>query len=101
MAATTFWLWIVIGVVVGLLLLGISSAIMRSLREEQEAAPSAVQWTQLVDESLLDADTQLRLDIVERLSIVNNDWSRSILERAQAQERDASVRTAIALALER
>lgn len=99
MAATTFWLWIVIGVVVGLLLLGISSAIMRSLREERAAELPAAAWTQLVDESLIDADARLRLDIVERLAIVNSQWSRDILERAKKQERDSSVRSAIELAL--
>ena len=101
MAANTFWIWIVIGIVVGLLLLGISSAILRSLREEQTHLPPAEHWTQLVDESLGQADVQLRLDIVERLEIVNSPWSREILARASKQERDPGVRAAIENALGR
>ena len=101
MSANNLWIWIVIGIVVGLLLLGISSAILRSLREEQAHVPSSAHWTQLVDESLTDADAQLRLDIIERLAIVNTPWSRDILERASKQERDANVRTAIETALGR
>ncbi len=101
MTGTAVWLWVVIGLVVGLLLLGISSAIMRSLREEQARAPSAPAWTQLVDESLVGLDAQTRLDIVERLSIVNTAWSRDVLENAKNQERDANVRAAIHSALGR
>lgn len=84
--------------VIGVLLLAISSAMMRSLREEAHVPPT-VAWPQLVDESLSGADPQLRLDVVERLRIVHNEWSREILERARDEESDAAVRSAIESAL--
>jgi hypothetical protein len=104
---------IAIGVafVVGLLLFGISSSMLRSARA---TAPSAVPpattapppspapvavprptWTGLVDDELLDADRDLRLDMIERLSIVRSAWSRGILERAHSEERDPDVLAAI------
>lgn len=85
--------------VVGVLLIGISSAMLRSLREQP--APPPPTWPQLVDDSLRSADVRLRLDMVERLSIVNSGWSRDVLERAKAEETDPRVRSAIELALER
>jgi hypothetical protein len=39
--------------------------------------------------------------MVERLAIVGSDWSRGVLERAQAEETDPQVRSAIELALAR
>lgn len=92
MAATT---WIVIAVVfvLGVLLLGISSAMLRS--------PEAPGWPKLVDESMDNADVQLRLDMVERLAILNNAWSRDVLERAKAEERNNRVRSAIEGVLQR
>jgi hypothetical protein len=92
--------WIVILVIfaVGLLLLAISSAMFRSLREETPVLARAA-WPKLVDDSLADADVTLRLDVIERLSIVNSEWSRDVLERANAEERDARVRAAIEAAL--
>jgi hypothetical protein len=39
--------------------------------------------------------------MIERLSIVNNEWSRGVLDRAHAEEADPRVRSAIELALER
>lgn len=74
---------------------------LRSLREPARVRGSSASWPQLVDESLGETDVQLRLDMIDRLSIVNNDWSRSVLQRAKAEERDSRVRSAIALALER
>jgi hypothetical protein len=98
--ASTAWIVIAVVFVVGLLLLGISSAMLRSVREESGAQPRA-SWPRLVDESLNGADAQLRLDMVERLAIVGSDWSRGVLERAQAEETDPQVRSAIELALAR
>ena len=103
LSAVTTAIWIVIAVIfaIGLLLLAISSSMMRSLREEPPAKPAANSWTRLVDDSLAAPDVPLRLDIVERLSIVDSPWSRDILERARAQESDPNVRSAIDLALQR
>ena len=98
--ASTAWIVIAVVFVVGLLLLGISSAMLRSVREETGAQQRA-SWPRLVDESLGGADTQLRLDVVERLAIVDNEWSRGVLERAHAEETDPQVRCAIELALAR
>ena len=94
--------WIVLAVVfaVGLLLFGIGSAMLRTLREEKPV-PARVTWPQLVDESLADADAQLRMDMIERLSIVDTEWSRGVLERARAEDPDDAVRSAIELALRR
>lgn len=94
--------WIVFAVIfaVGLLLFGIGSAMLRSLREEHPAQPQP-NWPQLVDESLANAGTQLRLDVVERLSIIDTEWSRGVLERARAEDPDETVRAAVELALSR
>lgn len=97
---STTWIVIAVAFVVGLLLLAISSAMMRSVREETAPAHSSLAWPQLVDDSLGSADVQLRLDMVERLSIVNSAWSRDVLERARLEEADPRVRSAIELALE-
>jgi hypothetical protein len=94
------WVAIVVVFAVGVLLLAISSAMMRSLREEG-AVRSPLTWPTLVDDTLTDTDVSLRLDMVERLSIVNNDWSRDILERAQREESDSQMRSAIDAALQR
>lgn len=101
MSQTTIWILIVVALLVAVLLLAISSAILRSLAKEEAAEAAPASWTQLVDESLGQADTQLRLDVVERLAIVNNSWSREVLQEAKKQERDQTVRSAIELALER
>ncbi len=93
--------WVLIAVVfaVGVLLLGISWAMLRSLSDERAVRKPS--WLQLVDESLNAADAQLRADIVERLSILNTQWSRGVLEQAKSQEADAKVRSAIDAALRR
>lgn len=97
---STSWILFAVIFAVGLLLFGIGTAILRTLHEEHPAAPS-VQWPQLVDESLAGADAQLRLDMVERLSIIDTQWSRGVLERARAEDPDEAVRSAIELALAR
>ncbi|HKU66593.1 MAG TPA: hypothetical protein VJP85_02350 [Candidatus Baltobacteraceae bacterium] len=95
--------WIVIAVIfaAGLLLLAISSAMMRSLREEAPVSAGARSWTRLVDDTLASADVPMRLDMVERLGIVDSEWSREILKRARSEENDPHVRSAIDVALER
>jgi hypothetical protein len=93
------WIVIVVVFTVGMLLVGISSAMLRSTRE-QPPAPRA-SWPQLIDESLSCADSQLRLDMIERLSIVGTAWSREILERAKAEDPDPHVRSMAQLALDR
>lgn len=85
--------------VIGVLLLAISSAMMRSLREETPQ-PQAVSWPQLVDESLAHTDAALRLDMVERLRIVDTDWSTGVLQQARREEPDPQVLAAIDLALQ-
>jgi hypothetical protein len=91
---------IAIGVafVVGLLLFGIGSAMLRSAQQER-TKPAPPKWTTLIDETLKDPDKDLRLDMIERLSIVQTDWSRDVLSRARAQERDPDLLSAIDSAL--
>lgn len=88
--------WIVVAVIfaVGLLLFGIGSAMLRTLREEQKPS-HRVTWPQLVDDSLANADAQLRLDMIQRLSIIDTEWSRGILKRAQAEDPDLVARAGI------
>jgi hypothetical protein len=95
--------WIAIAVIfaAGLLLLVVSSVLMRSVREEAPTRVRGASWPQLVDESLADADAQLRLDMVERLGIINSAWSRDVLQCAKADEADPHVRSAIEVALRR
>jgi hypothetical protein len=97
--SSTSWVLIAVVFAVGVLLLGISSAMLRSVREETRRAPQ-LSWPQLIDESLKMADVQLRLDMIERLRIVDSEWSRGVLERAREEDPDESVRSAIELALE-
>jgi hypothetical protein len=80
---------------VGLLLFGIGTAMLRTLREERKALSAHVTWPQLIDESLVDADMQLRVDMIERLSIIDTEWSRGILERARAEEPQLVARAGI------
>ena len=102
---------------VGLLLFGIGSALLRSSRQSEEpmiaeqteaqqpaeippvSEQSRTQWTQRVDESIMDLDVSARLEMVERLALVNTQWSRSVLEAAREEERDAALRAAIERAL--
>jgi HEAT repeat protein len=89
---------IVVAFVVGLLLYGIGTSMLRSQRA-QNGARKGVTWPRLVDESLTDADPQLRADIVERLGIIGEPWCADILRQAIEQEDDAGVRSAITAAL--
>jgi hypothetical protein len=75
-------------------LLAIGSAMLRSPRRQRHSA-TPLSWPALVDESLSGADVQLRLDMIERLRIVDNEWSRSVLERARQEDPDEEVRSAI------
>jgi hypothetical protein len=89
---------ILVAFVVGLLLYGIGTSMLRSQRA-QSPNVKAVTWPRLVDESLNDADPQLRLDIVERLGIIGEPWCADILHQAMEQEDDAGVKSAISSTL--
>jgi hypothetical protein len=89
---------IVVAFVVGLLLYGIGTSMMRSMRAQTGNGKTSA-WTQLVDESLKDADPQLRLDIVDRLSIIGEPWCVDVLRQAFKDENDAGVKAAISSAL--
>lgn len=82
--------------VVGLLLLGIGSS---TLRKARAAAANTARWPQLVDDGLAGADKPLRADMIDRLSIVDSEWSRRVLQRARDEERDPELVTAIDAAL--
>lgn len=96
MSSTSWNIAIGVALAVGLLLVGISRAMLRPPREKP---PSEIAWPQLVDDTLTGADASVRREIVERLSIVRNDWSRSILQRARSEEPDAQIRSQIEAAL--
>lgn len=91
--STSFDIAVAVAFAVGLLLFGISTAM---LRKPAVANPS---WPQLIDESLVSADRQLRLDIIERLSIVAQPWCEDVLRQAIEQEDDAVVKNAILVAV--
>ncbi len=82
--------------VVGLLLLGIGSSMLRKARA---TATNAARWPQLVDDGLAGADKSLRADMIDRLSIVDSEWSRHVLHRARDEERDPELVAAINAAL--
>ena len=91
--STSFDIAVVVAFAVGLLLFGISTAM---LRKPAALNPS---WPQLIDESLVSADRQLRLDMIERLSIIAQPWCEDVLRQAIEQEDDAAVRDAILVAV--
>jgi len=92
--STSFDIAVAVAFAVGLLLFGISTAMLR------KPAAAYPKWPQLIDESLVAADRQLRLDIIERLSIVAQPWCEDVLRQAIEQEDDAAVKSAAASALE-
>jgi hypothetical protein len=89
---------ILVAFVVGLLLYGIGTSMLRSLRVHN-GDRKGVTWPQLVDESLTSANSDLRLDLVERLGIIGQPWCDDILRQAVQQESDSKVREAILRAL--
>lgn len=91
---------IALAFVVGLLLFGISSSMLRSARRQEPRKATAPRWPTLIDDALSGADKQLRLDMIERLSIVRSDWSRDVLAQAREQERDPDIVSAIETALQ-
>jgi hypothetical protein len=101
---------VLLGVLIaaGLLLFGIGTAMLRSTREAPQSggqpAPQIAQvqqpkWPCLVDETLTQTDAPLRIDMIERLALLGNTWSRDVLQQAEAEERDPAVRRAIETAL--
>ena len=97
---------IIVAFVVGLLLYGIGTSMLRSSREPapvsapvRTPARTRVAWPRLVDDSLTDTDPELRLDLVERLSIIGEPWCVEILRHAGETEDDPDVKSAISVAL--
>jgi hypothetical protein len=84
--------------VVGLLLFGISTSMLRTARESPHP-PAKPRWPRLIDEDLSEVDRDLRLDMIERLSIVRSEWSRGVLQHARTEERDPELLSAIDTAL--
>ena len=91
----SFLALIVLVLVVGILLFGIGSSILRRLDRE----PPAPAWPKLLDESLEGTDAELRRDMAERLALLHSDWSRGVLETALSEERDPAVLAVIKTAL--
>jgi hypothetical protein len=90
---------IALGFALGLTLFGVSTAMLR--KYPREAVPAGLTWPRLIDDSLRKPDRALRMDMIERLSMVRTDWSRDILRQAKEQERDAEVIAAVEAALAR
>jgi hypothetical protein len=92
--------------VAGLLLFGVGTALSKRPVPAAAGPPAPVTreeitWPALVDDSLHDSNQTMRLEMIERLALVDTPWSREILERARAQERDPSALEAIERALAR
>jgi hypothetical protein len=87
--------------VLGAVLYRLGSQRVRVERTQREsrAASAGVTWPRLVDEELSRVDAGVRLDMVERLGIVNTEWSREILKRALTEETDERITHAIRAAL--
>lgn len=68
-----------------------SRRVIAEKAQRESGHASAVTWPQLVDETLGDVETPVRLDMIERLSLVNTVWSRGVLERALEEERDPEI----------
>lgn len=89
-----------------MLLFGIGSSLVRSSKVRPDAAretvapapgatSGATAWPALVDESLTNLNLAERREMIERLTLVGNDWSREILRAATAEETDAGLRAAL------
>lgn len=82
--------------VLGVLLLFAANRIARA-RRARLTPPAA--WTRLVDSDLVVWDDAQRLEMIERLALLNTPWSRSVLEAALEQEHAVPLRAAIEHAL--
>lgn len=76
---------------------------LRATSREARQVPAQpdVTWPLLVDEELTHTDRTIRLDMIERLSLVPGDWSRDILQRARGEETDPQIVAALEDALDR
>ena len=92
---------IAVGFAAGLALFVAGSVMLRSYNRQstEKERGAKITWPQLVDENLRRADKSLRLDMIDRLSYVPGEWSRSVLERALEEETDETIREAIERAL--
>lgn len=78
--------------IAGAVLYAIGSRRVIAEKAQRETARSAqVTWPQLVDETLGEIEAPVRLDMIERLSLVNTVWSRGVLQRALEEERDEEI----------
>ncbi len=51
----------------------------------------ALRWPQLVDDSLIDLGIAERREMIERLALVESDWSDETLRAAREEETDESI----------
>ncbi len=61
------------------------------------ASSEALPWTYDIVGSSVDVEFDEKLDMIERLVVLDSSWSRSVLERVRAQEDDARIISALAL----
>ncbi|HET7814890.1 MAG TPA: hypothetical protein VFL13_11005 [Candidatus Baltobacteraceae bacterium] len=88
---------IVIAFVTGVLLFGVGTAIMRTADGKEKTA----RWPVLVDDDLVETDVATRRDLIQRLAMIDSEWSRGVLETALRQEREPELRELIETTLSR
>ena len=99
LSPTSWDIVIALGFVVGLLLFGVSTAMLRRYPHEEKKPANGIAWPRLVDDRLANVDQAFRRDMIERLSMVRNEWSHSVLQQAHDEEDDPEMRQAIENAL--
>lgn len=97
LASISLSLIIVIALVTGVLLFGVGTAIMRTADGKEKTA----RWPSLVDGDFVDTDVATRRDLIQRLALIDSDWSRGVLETALRQEREPELRDLIESSLSR
>jgi hypothetical protein len=96
-----FWFLLVICVIAGadaafrILYPRVKTALGRRNETEGTSDTKALTWLRAVEPDIDDADLNTRLKLVEALRIVNNKWSREVLQLAYAEESDPAIRTEI------
>lgn len=81
----------------GVLLFGVGTTIMRTA----DGKPKTARWPSLVDDDFVDTDVATRRDLIERLALIDSDWSRDVLQAALRQEREPELRELIETTLSR
>ncbi|MEO6912447.1 MAG: hypothetical protein ABI182_00325 [Candidatus Baltobacteraceae bacterium] len=84
------YLVLVVVFALGALLFGVGGALKRR--------SAAITWTRLLDDTASTYDLRTRIEMIERLGIVAQEWCRPILAQAALEEHDRAATAAIAAA---